>query len=49
MEYINTGVSEQAVGIPTDEEREKLKKDGYTFMSSHVSKNPEESYEIWLK
>lgn len=52
MEYIDTGVSKQAIGIPTDKEREKLKKDGYTLMSSHISKDPKdpkESYEIWLK
>ena len=49
MEYINTGVSEQAIGIPTNEEREKLKEDGYTLMSSYISKNEEESFEIWLK
>jgi len=49
MEYINTGVTEQAIGMPTEEERKKLKEDGYTHMSSHVSKEPEESYEIWVK
>lgn len=49
MEYINTGVSEQAIGIPTDEERKKLKEEGYTLMTRYTSKNPEESYEIWLK
>ena len=49
MEYINTGVTEQAIGIPTDEERKKLKEDGYTHMSSHVSKESKESYEIWVK
>ena len=26
MEYINTGVTEQAIGIPTDEERKKTKR-----------------------
>lgn len=49
MEYINTGVSEQAIGIPSEEEREKLKRDGYTLMISHISNNPDESYELWLK
>ena len=49
MEYIDTGVSKQAIGIPTEEERKKLLEDGYTFMVSHISKNPDESYEIWLK
>ena len=49
MEYINTGVSKQAIGIPTDEERKKLKEDGYTLMSSYTAKDPAESYEIWLK
>lgn len=49
MEYINTGVSEQAIGIPSEEEREKLKRDGYTLMVSHISNNPDETYEIWLK
>ena len=48
MEYINTGVSEQAIGIPTEEEREKLKEE-YVLMSSHIAKDPNESYEIWLK
>lgn len=49
MEYINTGVSKQAIGIPTDEERKKLKEDGYTLMSSYTAKDLAESYEIWLK
>lgn len=49
MEYINTGVTKLAIGVPTDEERKKLKEDGYTHMSSHISKNPKESYEIWVK
>lgn len=49
MEYINTGVSRQAIGMPTEEERKQLKEDGYTLMSSHISKNPKECYEIWLK
>lgn len=49
MEYINTGVTEQAIGVPTDEERKKLKEDGYTHMISRISKNPKESYEIWVK
>ena len=49
MEYINTGVTEQAIGIPTDEERKMLKEEGYTFMIRNISKNPKESYEIWLK
>lgn len=33
MDYIDTGVSKQAIGIPTDEEREQLIRDGYTLMS----------------
>ena len=50
MEYINTGVSQFAIGNPTDEEREQLAKEGYTFMSRAVKKHePHECYEIWLK
>lgn len=48
MEYIDTGVSEQAIGIPTEEEREELKK-SYVLMSSHIGETPDESFEIWLK
>lgn len=48
MEYFDTGVSKQAIGIPTEEEREELKK-GYVLMSLHIGKKPDESYEIWLK
>ena len=49
MEYIDTGVSKLAIGIPTEDERKKLKEDGYTLMLSHIAKEPNESYEIWLK
>lgn len=44
MEYINTGVSEQALGIPTEEERKELEKN-YTLMS----KDPDSGCELWLK
>jgi len=50
MEYANTGVSQFAIGNPTDEEREQLVKEGYTFMSRGVTEyEPHEYYEIWLK
>lgn len=49
MEFINTGVSKQAIGIPTDEERKELEKD-YVFMSRGKNAyEPHEEYEIWLK
>lgn len=50
MEYIDTGVTKQAIGIPTDEEREQLIKDGYTLMlKGRKAYAPYEEYEIWLK
>lgn len=50
MEYIDTGVSQQAIGTPTDEEREQLINAGYTLMSTGKMKDePYEEYEIWLK
>ena len=50
MDYIDTGVSKQAIGIPTDEEREQLIREGYTLMSKGRSAyEPYEEYEIWLK
>ena len=48
MEYYDTGVSQGAIGIPTEEERKKLE-EKYTFMGSHISSKPGESYELWLK
>lgn len=48
MEYIDTGVPEQAIGISTEEERQELK-ESYVLMSSHIDKKPDESFEIWLK
>ena len=44
MEYIKTGVSEQAFGIPTEKERKELEKN-YTLMS----KDPDSGCELWLK
>lgn len=50
IEYIDTGVSQQAIGDPTDEEKEKLTKEGYMFMSWGKMKcEPYEYFEIWLK
>lgn len=47
MEHVETGVTEHYIGIPTDDEREQLKEQGYTLMSN--GKNEYEEYEIWLK
>ena len=50
MEHIETGVTEQYIGIPTDEERRRLKEQGYTLMSKGKNEyEPYEEYEIWLK
>ena len=50
MEYIDTGVTKFAIGKPTEEERKKLKEDGYTFMAKGRNKyEPYEEYEIWMK
>ena len=34
--------------MPSEEERKRLKEDGFTLMISHVSSKPNESYELWL-
>lgn len=50
IEYVDTGVSRMAIGDPTDEEKEQLIKEGYTFMSwGKMKVEPYEYYEIWLK
>lgn len=49
MEYIDTGVSKQAIGMPTENERKQLIKDGYTLMSKGKKADTREEYEIWLK
>lgn len=50
MEYINTGVTELAIGLPTEEERQRLRNEGYTHMSNGmtVEEHPQ-SYEIWIR
>lgn len=50
MEYSNTGVTEFAIGLPTEDERKKLKDEGYTHMSNGktVEEHPQ-SYEIWMR
>lgn len=53
MEWIDTGVSKQAIGIPTDEDLNRLKEEGYTHMCNGETKpndgSKPERYEIWLK
>lgn len=49
MEYIDTGVSKLAIGIPTDEERKKLEKDCVLMSRGKNAYEPYEEYEIWLK
>ena len=49
MEYSNTGVTELAIGLPTEEERQKLRDDGYTHMSNGVTVEDAQSYEIWIR
>lgn len=49
MEYIDTGVSKQAIGIPTDEERKWLEKDYVLMCRGKTAYEPHEEYEIWLK
>ena len=43
MEWIDTGVTQQAIGIPTEDDLKRLESEGET-----MSENPE-YYEIWLK
>ena len=50
MEYYNTGVTELAIGLPTEEERQKLTNEGYTHMSNGVTvEEHPQSYEIWIR
>ena len=50
MEYSNTGVIELAIGLPTEEERQKLRDEGYTHMSNGVTvEEYPQSYEIWIR
>lgn len=49
MEYIDTGVLKQAIGIPTGEERKELEKDYVLMSRGKNSYGPHEEYEIWLK
>ena len=49
MEYIDSGLAQHAIGKPTEEEREKLKEDGYVLMSKGRYAHTGEEYEIWLK
>ena len=50
MDYIDTGVIKEAIGNPTDEERERLIREGYTFFAKgRYAYEPYEEYEIWLK
>ena len=49
MEYIDTGVSKQAIGIPTDEERKELEKDYVLMYRGKKAYEPHEEYEVWLK
>lgn len=50
MEWIDTGVTQQAIGIPTEDDLKRLESEGYTRMlkGETMSENPE-YYEIWLK
>ena len=53
MEWIDTGVTKQAIGIPTEEDLERLKSERYTFMSKGITEPTDgskpEPYEIWVK
>ena len=50
MEYGNTGVTEFAIGLPTEKERQRLRDDGYTHMSNGVTvEEHSQSYEIWIR
>lgn len=50
MDYIDTGVIKEAIGNPTDEERERLIREGYTsFAKRRYAYEPFEEYEIWVK
>jgi len=50
LEYIDTGVTKFAIGMPTEDEHKTLKEAGYTFMSKGRNKyEPYEEYEIWMK
>lgn len=50
MEYSNTGVTELAIGLPTEEERQRLRDDGYIHMSNGVTvEEHPQPYEIWIR
>lgn len=49
MEYCNTGVNEYQFGIPTEEEKEKLEREGYTLMCQDEKEETKEKYQIWIR
>jgi hypothetical protein len=50
MEYFKIGNTEFAVGMPNEEERERLKQEGYIFMSKgEMADEPHEPFEVWMK
>ena len=49
MEYSNTGVTEFAIGLPTEDERKKLEDEGYTHMSNGKYVDDGQPYEIWIR
>ena len=50
MDYIDTGITKPAIGVPSEEERERLIEDGYTFMCKGKTEYfPYTEYEIWIK
>ena len=50
MEWIDTGVTKQAIGIPTEDDLNRLQSEGYVQMSKGEAKSEiPEYYEIWMK
>lgn len=51
MDYFETDINKYASGQPTEEEREKLKEEGYTFFGIQDvgPNNPDGKNELWFK
>jgi len=49
MGYYNTGVNEYYIGMPSEEEKEKLEREGYTLMSQGETEETKEKYQIWIR
>ena len=46
VKYSNTGITEFAIGLPTEEERQKLTNEGYILIGKTTEEQP---YDIWMR